>query len=483
MTTKKQLAIIGNGMATSRLLDDLLQRGATQRYAVTVFSEEKGGCYNRILLSKVLAGEEPDAIVLKSPDWYTDNGVRFVSGVQVTRLDTTARQVLTSDEKCAPLRLGRPRHRQRPVRAPDRKPEPPRRQMEGRPHRLPHAGGLHADAVARRPGDNAVVLGGGLLGLEAAKALSDLGLHVTIVDLAETLMVVQLDRMAGEMLRRQIERCGIFVRTGRSTKAVLGTDAVEGVVLDDGTTLPADLLVLACGIRPRVDVAKASNIPVKKGVLVNDTLATPVPGVYAIGECAEHAGRVYGIVAPIWEQATILADVLTGANPKARYRGSKLYTRLKVAGVEVASMGLVEPALDSDEVLQVVEERKSAYRKIISRDGRLVGAMLVGDTEAAAGLVQILDRGDPLPTNRLEAFCSPVACGGLGAADRQICNCHQVAETVIVEAIKEGAFTVDMVGESTRAGTGCGSCRGLLTQIIGRHVDPEYAVNGSANGH
>ncbi len=483
MTTKKQLAIIGNGMAASRLLDDLLQRGATQRYAVTVFSEEKGGCYNRILLSKVLAGEEPDAIVLKSPDWYTDNGVRFVSGVQVTRLDTTARQVLTSDEKAHRYDLA--------VLATGSAPFVPRIENLNRPDGK-WKDGLIAYRTLEdcmlmrsraRPGDNAVVLGGGLLGLEAAKALSDLGLHVTIVDLAETLMVVQLDRMAGEMLRRQIERCGIFVRTGRSTKAVLGTDAVEGVVLDDGATLPADLLVLACGIRPRVDVAKASNIPVKKGVLVNDTLATPVPGVYAIGECAEHAGRVYGIVAPIWEQATILADVLTGANPKARYRGSKLYTRLKVAGVEVASMGLVEPALDSDEVLQVVEERKSAYRKIISRDGRLVGAMLVGDTEAAAGLVQILDRGDPLPTNRLEAFCSPVACGGLGAADRQICNCHQVAETVIVEAIKEGAFTVDMVGESTRAGTGCGSCRGLLTQIIGRHVDPEYAVNGSANGH
>ena len=281
------------------------------------------------------------------------------------------------------------------------------------------------------------------------------------------------------MLRRQIERCGIFVRTGRSTRAVLGVDYVEGVQLDDGTTLPADMLVLACGIRPRTEVAAASGIPVRKGVIVNDILATQVPGIYALGECAEHEGKVYGIVAPIWEQATVLADVLSGANPRARYRGSKLFTRLKVAGIEVASMGLTEPALDSDEVIQVVEDRKSTYRKLIVRDGKLVGSLLVGDTEAAASLVQMFDTGEPLPANRLEALCASHASTGSATATRQICNCHKVSESELIDAVQSGASSVAELGESTRAGTGCGSCRSQLSQIIQRHRKAVVHANGT----
>ena len=224
-----------------------------------------------------------------------------------------------------------------------------------------------------RPGDNAVVLGGGLLGLEAAKVLSDLGLHVTVIHASKTLMNVQLDELGGQMLEREIERCGIFVRTSRTVEGVLGEDAVDGVRLDDDKTLAADMLVLACGVRPRIDVARASGLPINKGIIVNDTLATEAPGVYAVGECAEHAGRIYGLVSPAWEQVAVLADVLTGAGPQARYRGSKVYARLKVAGVDVASMGRVEPELDSDEVIQVVETRRGSYRKLVVRGGTLVG--------------------------------------------------------------------------------------------------------------
>ncbi len=245
-----------------------------------------------------------------------------------------------------------------------------------------------------RAGDSAVVLGGGLLGLEAAKVLSDAGLHVTVVHAARTLLNAQLDELGGEMLERQIEAHGIFVRTGRTIEAVLGDGAggeagdhaITGVRLDDDKTLAADLLVLACGVRPRIDVARASGLPINKGIIVNDTLATEVPGVYAIGECAEHGGRTYGIVAPAWEQAAVLADVLSGCSPQARYRGSKIYTRLKVAGIDVASMGRIDPELDSDEVIQVVETRKGAYRKLVVRGRALVGAMFVGNTGAAANL-------------------------------------------------------------------------------------------------
>ena len=481
---RRELVIVGNGMAASRLLDDLLQRGATARYRIKVFGEENGGAYNRVQLSKVLGGAESHDILMKPSGWYAGRGVEFVSGVMVTHLDTGAHRVHTSD--------GQSYHYDLAVLATGSAPFVPPiegiERAEGHWKRGVFVYRTLDDCLKIRTfahsGDNAMVLGGGLLGLEAAKALSDQGLHVTVIHLSPYLMNVQLDRLGAELLRGQIERCGIFVRTGRSIQAIRGTDRVEAVVLDDETFLSARMVVLACGIRPRVEVARASGIPVNKGILVNDTLATQVPGVYAVGECAEHAGKIYGIVIPIFEQATVLADVLTGHRPRARYRGSKLYTQLKVAGIEVASMGLTEPALETDEVLQVIEERKSSYRKLIVRDGRLIGAMLVGDVEASANLVQLFDRGDPLPENRLDILCSPEAlAGSAGSPDRTICNCNKVSESTIVGSIADGCRSVQALADRTKAGTGCGSCKGLLALIIERHARPvDEGHHASKNG-
>jgi nitrite reductase (NADH) large subunit len=224
------------------------------------------------------------------------------------------------------------------------------------------------------------------------------------------------------------------------------------------------MVVLACGVRPRVELANDSGLPVNRGILVNDALATEAPGVYALGECAEHRGLTYGLVAPAWEQAAVLADVLTGANPSARYQGSTPYARLKVAGVDVASMGRIEPELETDAVLQVVEERRNVYRKLILRDGRLIGAMLVGDTAAAASLVQSLDRGDPLPDDPLEALCAAPASAG--PRERLVCTCHKVTDARILASLSEGATSVETVGGVTRAGTGCGSCRTEIARLI-----------------
>jgi nitrite reductase (NADH) large subunit len=284
-------------------------------------------------------------------------------------------------------------------------------------------------------------------------------------------MNAQLDGLGGEMLRRQIERAGIFVRANTTVEEVYGEERVAGVILDDGTPLAADLVVLACGVRPRIEVARASGLPVNKGITVNDTLATQVPGVYAFGECAEHAGKTYGIVAPVWEQATVLADVLSGAKPQSRYRGSRLYTRLKVAGVDVASMGSLEPELESDQVFQIVEDRRNSYRKLIVRDGRLVGAMLVGNTAAAAALVQLFDRGDPLPEDPLEVLCQSRSGGG-AALERMVCNCHKVSDRRLCEAIAAGADSIAALGEATKAGTGCGSCKTELDQLIKLNKKP-----------
>jgi nitrite reductase (NADH) large subunit len=474
MIRKKKLAIIGNGVGTCRLLDELVVREGMGRYEITVFGEERGGAYNRILLSRVLGGDAPDTIVTKPPEWYDQHGIRLTESTKVTRLDTLHKNVETDG--------GQTRRYDIAVLATGSQPlVPPLEGMTGEDGEL-RAGVFVYRTMAdclrmrefARPGDGAIVVGGGLLGLEAAKVLSDLGLHVTVIQLGQTLMNAQLDALGGAMLRRQIERCGIFVRTGNTVEALYGDENVEGVILDDGTTLPADMVVLACGVRPRVDLARASGLPVNKGILVNDTLATEVPGVYAFGECAEHQGKTYGLVAPVWEQAAVLADVLSGRQPQARYRGSKLYTRLKVAGVDVASMGNVEPELESDQVFQVIEDRRDAYRKLVIRDGRLVGAMLVGNTAATATLVQLFDRADPMPEDPLEALFQGHSSGV--SVERIICNCHKVTERVLREAIASGVESVEALSETTKAGTGCGSCKTELIQLVASHAKKPVAI-------
>ncbi len=464
--TKKKLAIIGNGMATCRLLDELVARGGAFQYEITVFGEEQGGAYNRIMLGKVLAGSSPDDIVTKPLEWYDRHNIRLNDRTRVTKLDTLRKQVETED--------GQARAYDVAVLATGSQPVVPA--LEGmndengelKPGIFVYRtiGDCMRIRERVRSGDSAIVVGGGLLGLEAAKVLADRGLHVTVVQLKKTLMNAQLDEIGGEMLERQIERTGIFVRTGRTVEAVYAEERVKGVYLDDGTNRPADVVVLACGVRPRIDVAKASGLPVNRGIIVNDTLATEVPSVYALGECSEHAGKTYGLVAPAWEQAAVLADVLTGRNSAISYRGSKLYTRLKVAGVEVATMGVSEPERPEDDVLQIVQDRKDTYRKLIVRDRRLVGAILVGDTSAAGTLVQHFDRGDLLPEDPLELLCQTAAAPD--PATRVICNCNKVTEGQICEAIAQGADSIEALGVATKACTGCGSCKTEVAQLLAR---------------
>jgi nitrite reductase (NADH) large subunit len=485
--TKRRLALVGAGMATCRLLDELLARDALARFDVSVFGEEPGGIYNRILLARVVAGEAPDAIRTKPLSWFEERGVTLHDGVAVTRLDTTRKLVLTAD--------GAARRYDLAVVATGAQPQVPAipgATVEGgalRPGVLVYRtmnDGLALREAARR-GSSAIVLGGGLLGIEAAKALSDAGLHVTIVHAPQTLMNAQLDPLAGEMLARKIEMSGIFVRLGRTIETINGhadggacpspeEDAgassdggpVDNVTLDDGKTLPCDLVVLACGVRPRVDVARASGLPINRGIVVNDVLATEVPGVYALGDCAEHRGNSTGLVAPAWEQAAVLADVLTAAAPQARYRGSRLYTRLKVAGLDVATMGTLAAELETDDVIEIVEQRRSAYRKLVVRDGRLVSATLVGNTRAAATLVQLYDRGDLIPADPLEALCPQAVAPSIAPGDRTVCACNKVSEAAVRQSIDEGCDSIEAIAAATRAGTGCGSCKNELARLLAR---------------
>ena len=473
---RRQLAVIGNGMATSRLLDELVKR-APMSYEVNVFGEEPHGGYNRILLGRVLAGGAPEEIVLKPQEWYADRGIHYHPGVKITDLDPTKRQLQGSDGTTHAYDVA--------VFA------------TGSAPYIPDVLGLRTAAGATKagvfayrtiedsqrmraaagPGANAVVVGGGLLGLEAAKTLCDLGMHVTVLHRAATLMNTQVDAAGGKILEATMQQLGVWVRTNNSPAEVVGDEQVVGVRLASGEVLPADLVVFACGIRPRVDLAQRANVPVRQGILVNDVLATAVPGVYAVGECAEHAGKIYGLVQPIYEQCVVLADLLSAANPKARYRGSKLYTRLKVAGVELASMGVVDAEQEGDEVLEIREERRGIYRKLIVRGNRLVGALLIGDTSSAASLVRLFDRGDPLPENRLDLLSSGIALPG--ASDPEICNCHHVTAATILGEISQGCDSLAKLAASTKAGTGCGSCRGQLADLILKNAP---AAAGSRKG-
>jgi nitrite reductase (NADH) large subunit len=463
--TRPALAIIGNGMATARLLDELAARGGLTKYAVTVFGEEPHGAYNRILLNRVLMGGAVDEITLKPRAWYAERGVQFVPGVAVTRLSPAAQRLWTSDGKefffdTAVFATGST------ARVPE---------VEGlrRPDGALKRGAFVYRTAAdvqqmrhhARPGMRAAVVGGGLLGLEAAKGLADLGLSVTVVHLFDVLMNRQVDALGGQFLRRAIERLGITVRTSVSTKAVLGDKRVEGLSFG-GETLPADMVVFSSGIKPRVDLAQESDVPCNAGILVDDQLRTQLKRLYAVGECAEHDRTVYGTVQPIYEQCKVLADVLTGADPNAAYRGSKVYTKLKVAGVEVASMGRIDADRTGDECVQVIEEARGVYRKLVVRDNRLVGAVLVGDSAAAAGLVQLFDDGTPLPPNRLDVLASGEAIPGGSGTDPEVCNCHHVRASALVGAIRGGCDTLPKLSEQTCAGTGCGSCRGQLANLI-----------------
>jgi NAD(P)H-nitrite reductase large subunit len=319
----------------------------------------------------------------------------------------------------------------------------------------------------------AAVIGGGLLGLEAARGLLNRGLEVHVIHLMPHLMEAQLDAPGGAVLQRQLEAAGFQVHLETATDAILGDECVTGLIFKDGSTLECDMVVLSAGIRPNVELAVRAGLVVERGIVVGDDLACrPAPDVYAIGECAQHRGRTYGLVAPVWEQAEVLADRLSGRNPHALYRGSRTSTKLKVAGVDVAVMGEKEPAGDDDEVVSYAERSKGVYKKLILRGNRLVGAILIGDAPVVPPLVRAFADASALPDNRAELlFAAPAGDGPPPSPEdvpdtAQICDCNAVSKAQIIQAVLEGARSVHAVSSATRACTGCGSCRPEVERIV-----------------
>ncbi|MGI4895812.1 MAG: nitrite reductase large subunit NirB [Janthinobacterium lividum] len=495
-SARRRLVVVGNGMAGARAVEELLERGGQDQFEITMFGDEPYGNYNRIMLSHVLSGaEEEEGIFLNSLPWYRENGIDLRAGVRVERVDRFAKVVHDADGGATPYDVL--------LIATGSSPFFPA--MEGM-HRsdgsmlegvfgfrtLDDARSLLNSAKVHR---KAVVIGGGLLGLEAAHGLATHGVEVDLVHSPGHLMNQQLGPEAGRVLRRKIEELGIRVHTGVRTKGLRGTERVTGVELPDGSVLDADLVVIAAGIRPNVEVALRSGLDVQRGIVVDDRMRCSsgedgeeglADAVYAVGECVQHRGQTYGLVAPLWEQAGVLADHLTGTRPDAEYHGTRTSTKLKVAGVDLVAMGLAGPERDGDEFVVFSEPHRGVYLNVVVRDDRLVGATLLGDVRKTAFLSEAFDQALPLPAERMSLLFDLGSPGDeVGVAelsdDAQVCNCNGVSKAAIVDAVTDGATSLGAVMTRTRAGKGCGSCKTLVEQITQWAVGGDLTVDESAN--
>jgi NAD(P)H-dependent nitrite reductase large subunit len=477
--SRERLVVVGNGMAGARLVEELVNRGAHRQRDIVVFGDEPHGNYNRILLSGVMAGtRRPEDIVINPVSWYEAHGIDFRAGVRVTGIDPVARRIMTESgltEAYGVLVLATgSRPLLPPIDGLAVDDETGRKTLRRGVFVFRTLDDCDRIAAWARRSRRAIVIGGGLLGLEAARGLHDLGLDVHVVHLAPHLMEAQLDREAGRILRSRLARFGLTVSTSTTTSAVLGNGKVSGVLFADGSSRECDMVIVAAGIRPNVELALAAGLEVNRGIVVGDDLAArPHPHISAVGECAEHRGRLYGIVAPLWEQARVLADRLSGRVPHAAYTGSRASTKLKVAGIDLAVMGISEPVDDDDEVVTYSEPSHGIYKKLIVRHDRLVGAIVLGDPDVVPSLVQAYADGRPLAERRSDAILppAPVAAGASIAADQlpdeaQICDCNAVSKARIVEAVLAGATSVQAVCDATRASTGCGSCRPEVERIV-----------------
>lgn len=478
---KLKLVVIGNGMAGIRTVEELLVL-APDLYDVCVFGAEPHPNYNRILLSPVLAGEQKlEDIVLNDLDWYRSHQIRLHLGKRVVDIN---------------------RHR-RTVTADDGTVEPYDRLLiatGSNPFMLPVPGADLPGVVTYRDiadthmmidacgqYQRAVVIGGGLLGLEAANGLRQRGMQVTVVHLMPWLMERQLDATAGAMLQKSLEARGIEFRLAAQTKTIFAGDMgrVAGIRLADGSELPADLVVMAVGIRPNTGLAEQIGLYVNRGIVVNDTMQTFDPRIYAVGECANHRGIAYGLVAPLFEMAKVAANHLAMMGI-GRYSGSVTSTKLKVTGIDLFSAGEFN-ATEGVEAITLSDPIAGVYKKLVLRDDKLVGACLYGDTADGSWYFRLMREGTAVHEFRDRLMFGESNLGDTGhqgqnkamtmANEAEVCGCNGVCKGTIVRAIKDrGLFTLDEVRKHTKASASCGSCTGLVEQILMNTLGSDYSA-------
>ena len=466
---RQKLVVIGNGMAPGRALEKLFEL-APAAYDVTIFNAEPRVNYDRIMLSPLLSGEKTfEQIVIHGDGWYVKHGVQLYKGASVTAIDRRARTVTTARGMTQPYDKLIIATGSMPIIIP----------VPG--HTL--AGVLtyrdlddvQAMLIAAKSRGHAVVIGGGLLGLEAAAGLKEQGMDVTVVHLAPTLLERQLDTTAGHLLQRAVEARGIKVLTKANTKAILGEKKVEAVLLEDGTRLPADLVVMAVGIRPNALIAKEAGLDVNRGITVDAGMRTSDPDIFAVGECAETHGQVFGLVAPLYEMAGILAEQLAG-NRDAAFKPSAVATKLKVTGINLFSAGDFADGQDRQEIV-LRDAARGIYKRLVLKDDRIIGAVMYGDTADSAWFFDLLKKGTDIAPLRETLIFGPAYAGGAPldptaavAAlpdEAEICGCNGVCKGKITGAITSmGLTSLDDVRAHTKASASCGSCTGLVEQLL-----------------
>jgi nitrite reductase (NADH) large subunit len=472
----EQLVIIGNGMAPGRMLDTLFEADPG-RYAVTIFNAEPRVNYDRIMLSPVLSGEKTfDDIVIHSDAWYEDHGVVLHKGEPISSIDTANRQVISANgivkrydklviaTGSTPFIIPVPGHDLEGVMA--------YRDLDDVDKML---------AAADR-GGRAVVIGGGLLGLEAAAGLKLRGMDVTVLHIMPTLMERQLDSAAGYLLEKAMTDRGIEVRCKANTKAILGDSKVEAIALDDGTVIDCSIVVMAAGIRPSTALAKNAGLAVNRGIVVDDQMRTSDPDIFALGECAEHRGMVYGLVAPLYESAKVLAATLCGE--QAGYNGSVTSTKLKVTGVNLFSAGDFAEGDDREEIV-LRDATAGVYKRLVIKDDTIIGAVLYGETADGAWFFHLMKSGTPITEMRDTlifgqayqggAQLDPMAAVAALPDDAEICGCNGICKSKITGAIADKKLTsLDDVRAHTKASASCGSCTGLVETLLAATLGDAY---------
>ena len=467
----QHLVVVGNGMAGVACVEQILKHAP--KFQITILGDETHVNYNRILLSSVLAGEKSaDEITLNDLDWYQRNGITLCLGARVCAIDIVKKTLMGEDGAVTSfdkLLLA-----------------------TGSSPLIPPVAGVNKEGVftfrnlddtralleRADSGTKAVVIGGGLLGLEAARGLQVQGCEVTVVHLMDTLMERQLDFAGGACLKSKIESLGVEVLLGKNTRGILGNGRVEGVQFADGESVEADLVVIAAGIRPNVELGRQAGLKINRGILVNDFMETSHPDIFAVGECVEHNGVCYGLVAPLLEQGKVLAATITD-NRGPTYSGSVAAAKLKIMGVEVFSAGDFSERPGSTEAVRYEDTALGIYKKLVLSNEKLAGVILVGDTSDSSRYMEWLRSGTSLAALRRQLlFPEPVADDGFGLAQisdaETVCGCMGVTKGTIISAVHErGVSTLAQLKDCTRASTGCGSCTWLCQQIL-KAVAPEF---------
>ncbi|MAS42892.1 MAG: hypothetical protein CML46_00610 [Rhodobacteraceae bacterium] len=479
----QKLVVIGAGMASGRALEELFALDP-DAYDVTLFGAEPRGSYNRLMLSPVLSGEKTcEEIITHDAAWYAAHRVTCRFGEAVTAIDRARKVVITAQGETPYDKLIVATGSQ-PLIIPV-----PGKDLPGviAFRDLDDVNRMREAAAV--PGAKAVVIGGGLLGLEAAAGLRMQGMEVTVLHLMPHLMERQLDPAAAYLLQKELERRGISVRCKASTHSIEGSGKVEGVRLDDGAVIPADIVVMAVGIRPDTALAKDAGLACGRGVHVDDRMVTSDPDVLGVGECVEHDGMVYGLVGPLYEMGRVLARTLVGE--AGAYRGSVMNARLKVTGVDLFSAGDFAEGDDRDEIV-FRDPARGVYKRIVLRDDKVIGAVMYGDTADGAWFFGLLkDRTDVAEMRDMLVFgpafqggtrLDPMAAVAALPDGAEICGCNGVCKGSIVNAIKtKGLSSLEDVRAHTRASSSCGTCSGLVEQVMAMTLGDGFEAKRNAS--